>query len=83
MPVQYEFFRVFEGSFFKAPEAVLFHVTAIHCHDGMDHNDASVFVLGSELLVCSQFEVPVRHKGSRNARARLTVTKKVFKMKTF
>ena len=50
---QYEFFQVFEGLFLEAPRAVLFHATAIHCHDGMDHDDASVFVLGSELLVCS------------------------------
>ena len=40
--VQYEFFRVFKGSFLEAPQVVLFHATAIHCHDGMDHNDASV-----------------------------------------
>ena len=40
------FFRVFEGSFLEAPRVVLFHATAIHCHDGMDHDDASVFRSG-------------------------------------
>ena len=37
-------FRVFEGSFLEAPWAVLFHATAMHCHHGMDIDDASCFV---------------------------------------
>ena len=42
MTVPYEFFWVFEGSSLEAPRAVLFHATTIHCHDGMDHDGASV-----------------------------------------
>ena len=38
-------FLVFEGSFLEAPRAVLFHATAIHCHYGIDIEDASFFVL--------------------------------------
>ena len=44
-PGQNEFFFVFEGSFLKAPRAVLFHATAIHCHHGIDIEDASFSVL--------------------------------------
>ena len=38
-------FLVFEGSFLEAPRAVLFHATAIHCHCGIDIEDASFLVL--------------------------------------
>ena len=43
------FFRVFEGSFLEVPRVVQFHATVIHCHHGMDADDTSIFVLGSEL----------------------------------
>ena len=46
---------------------VLFHATAIHYHNGMDDDDTSVFLVGSELLVCLQFKFPVSHKRSGNA----------------
>ena len=45
-------FLLFDRSFLEAPRMVPFHATAIHCHHSMDLNDASFFVLGSELLVC-------------------------------
>ena len=61
-------FRVFEGSFLEAPRVVQFHATVIHCHHGMDADDTSIFVLGSELPVCPKFEVPVSQRKSRNAR---------------
>ena len=54
-PGQHEFFQVFEGSILKAPQVVLFHTTAIHCYNGVDDDNASFFVLGSELLVCPLF----------------------------
>ena len=39
----------------KVPRAVLFHATAIHCHYGIDIEDASFLVLERELLICPQF----------------------------
>ena len=48
-------FSSFQRFILKAPQAALFHATAIHCHNGMDNDDASVFILGSELLVYTQF----------------------------
>ena len=46
------------------PRAVLFHTIAIHCHNGMDDNDASFFVLGSELLVYpnSKFQLATKDR---------------------
>ena len=38
-------FLVFEGLFLEAPQAVMFHATAIHCHYGIDIEDASFLVL--------------------------------------
>ena len=38
-------FSFFDGSYLEAPTAVLFHATAIHCHDGIQIADASFFVL--------------------------------------
>ena len=69
-----DFFRVFEGSFLEAPQVVWFHATAMHCHDGMDTNDTSLFVLGSELQVCPKFKVPVSQR-SRNAGVELSQRK--------
>ena len=62
-------FLVFEGSFLEAPRAVLFHATAIHCHYGIDIEDASFLVLERELLICPQFKVPFSQKRSKNGRA--------------
>ena len=42
----HELLQVFEGLFLEVPRAVLFHAIAIHCHNGMEDNDISVF-LGS------------------------------------
>ena len=61
------FFRVFEGLFLEAPRVVRFHATAMHCHNGMDTDDTSLFILGSELQVCSKFKFPVNQRRSRNA----------------
>ena len=35
-----------EGLFLEAPQVVLFHATALHCHHGMDVDKASLFVIG-------------------------------------
>ena len=40
----------FEDSFLEAPRVVQFHAIVIHCHHGMDADDTSIFVLGSELI---------------------------------
>ena len=62
------FFHVFEGSFLEVPQVVQFHATVIHCHHGMDADDTLIFVLGSELHICPEFEVPVSQRKSRNTR---------------
>ena len=68
LPKHDELFQFFDGSFLEASKAVPFHATAIHCHHGMDFADASFFVLGSELLVCPQFQVIASHRRSKNER---------------
>ena len=60
---------VFEGSFLEAPRAVLFHATAIHCHYGIDIEDASFLVLERELLIFPQLKVLFSQKRSKNGRA--------------
>ena len=56
--------------------AVLFHTTAMHCHYGMDIDDATFIVLEKVLQVCPEFKVWVSQKILRNARASSVVTKK-------
>ena len=58
LPKHNEVFQFFDGSFLEASEVVPFHTTAIYFHHGMDFVDA---VMGSELLVCPQFQVTVSH----------------------
>ena len=69
LPKHDELFYFFDGSFLEASKAVPFHATAIHCHHSMDFADAFFFVLGSELLVCPQFQVTASHRRSKNTRA--------------
>ena len=69
LPRQNELFRFFNSSFLEAPQAVPFHATATHCHHGMDFDDASFFVLRSELLVCPKFQATVSQRRSRNGQA--------------
>ena len=71
LPKHDELFQFFDGSFLEASKAVPFHATVdvIHCYHGMDFVDTSFFVLGSELLVCPQFQVTASHRRLKNARA--------------
>ena len=69
LPKHNELFQFFDGSFLEASKAVPFHTTATHCHHGMDFVDTSFFVLGSELLVCPQFQVTVQIKKSYSFRS--------------
>ena len=52
------FFRVFEGSFLEVPRVVQFHATVIHCYHGMDADDTSIFVLGSESVSYTHLTLP-------------------------
>ena len=53
------------------------HITAaIHCHYGIDGEDAPFFVLERELLISPQFKVPFSQKRSKNGGASWSITKK-------
>ena len=79
LPRTESIFLIFQGSFLKAAQAVLFHTTAVDCNHGRNIEDPSFFILERVLQVCPKFKVPFSQRRSRSGRASWTVTKEVLK----